>query len=31
MADQLKGKTISKEQLIKAMKCKNADELLALA
>ena len=31
MADQLKGKIIAKEQLVKAARCKNADELMAMA
>ena len=31
MSDKLKGKTISKEQLLKATKCKTTDELIALA
>ena len=31
MGDQINGKTITREQLEKAMACKNVDELLALA
>ena len=31
MADRLKGKTITKEQLEKVIKCKTADELIAAA